>query len=608
MTVDAAPDVLSTVLAGFEARTDAFTPDDVGAALTAVVHTVTAPSVAERAAGAAELIAFGVRPWPNYGSPWGTYFGPTMSAERADGSEVHFPDIAQANVATVEHWRARAIATGHPVLKARYADLAWDLGPQIAPAAKRDGGSALLAVDAYLAAALLPGHSTPDALDNASRALALAIAINNPIRRDAARALLLKIDADAKANGEPWTAAYDILLGQPKCGLTPDEKAALVADLETALARYADTSVAASLDPHHVQAVAERLLIHYRKLRQSDDERRVHGVVAKVTEHFASLGNALLASSILNQAMGAYQAAGQPEEAERIRRLLVTKVHEANAEMKPIRTEMRISFDEIAAFKAEIVAGSPSRTVARIAWHFLLKKKELEDLLEQQKASAPLMSHLTQTIMGDDYQVASIGSVDDDPLGRVLRQAALSLQIHTPWLSWALDAMHDTYKLQVGDFVGWSNRAGLFDDGVLLAAGIEAWMGGDDLKAIHILIPQIERGLRNLADRVGRPSTKPHPHFKGAQVAISMGDIVFNHDTIAAFGPQGPDLAVHLAALYADPRSMNLRNELAHGLLDWRAMHSGTLLWVVHTLLVLGLWRSPADDKPADFEMSAGGV
>jgi lysyl-tRNA synthetase class 1 len=308
---------------------------------------------------------------------------------------------------------------------------------------------------------------------------------------------------------------------------------------------------------------------------------------------------------VLNQTMEAYKAAGQPEEAERIRRLLVTKVREANAEMKPIRTEYTITFDEVEAFKAEIVKGGPGLSLARIAWEFLLKKKELEDLLEQQKTSAPLMSHLTQTIMGEDYQVASVGSVEDDPLGRVLRQANMSLQTHTPWLGWALDAVHDSYKLQVGDFVGFCNRAGLFDDGILLAAGIEAWMGGDDLKAIHILIPQIERGLRNLVERVGRPPTKAHPRFKGAQVAISMGDIVFNKDTIAAFGPKGPNLALHLAALYADSRSMNLRNELAHGLLDWRAMHPGTLLWVVHTLLVLGLWRSPADNKPVESEPSA---
>ena len=55
------------------------------------------------------------------------------------------------------------------------------------------------------------------------------------------------------------------------------------------------------------------------------------------------------------EAEAALKAAGEADEAERIRRLLVTKVREANAEMKPIRTEFSITFDEVDAFKKQIV-------------------------------------------------------------------------------------------------------------------------------------------------------------------------------------------------------------------------------------------------------------
>ena len=74
MSLDATPTVFSSVLAAFDARTDALTPDDVNAALGAAAQAVTMPSDAERAAGAAELIAFGVRPSLN-GSPWGPISG-----------------------------------------------------------------------------------------------------------------------------------------------------------------------------------------------------------------------------------------------------------------------------------------------------------------------------------------------------------------------------------------------------------------------------------------------------------------------------------------------------------------------------------------------------
>ncbi|MFZ0650164.1 MAG: DUF4209 domain-containing protein, partial [Pseudolabrys sp.] len=47
----------------------------------------------------------------------------------------------------------------------------------------------------------------------------------------------------------------------------------------------------------------------------------------------------------------------------------------------------------------------------------------------------------------------------------------------------------------------------------------------------------------------------------------------------------------HLLALYVDVRGLNLRNELAHGLLHRGALHGHMARLVLHSLLVLGLWK-----------------
>ena len=52
---------------------------------------------------------------------------------------------------------------------------------------------------------------------------------------------------------------------------------------------------------------------------------------------------------------------------------------------------------------------------------------------------------------------------------------------------------------------------------------------------------------------------------QGASVSINMGDILYSQDIFEALGP---DLTLHFVALYADPRGLNLRNELAHGLMQ----------------------------------------
>jgi hypothetical protein len=48
---------------------------------------------------------------------------------------------------------------------------------------------------------------------------------------------------------------------------------------------------------------------------------------------------------------------------------------------------------------------------------------------------------------------------------------------------------------------------------------------------------------------------------------------------------------------YADPSGMNLRNEIAHGLMDSNQFywHLGNL--IVHSLLILGLWKEFAERR-----------
>jgi lysyl-tRNA synthetase class 1 len=90
--------------------------------------------------------------------------------------------------------------------------------------------------------------------------------------------------------------------------------------------------------------------------------------------------------------------------------------------------------------------------------------------------------------------------------------------------------------------------------------GVTAWYDQDFVKAAHVLVPQIEVGLRAIVSQIGKPVTKPHPTIQGVSVAIGMGDMLYTKDVRDALGD---DLTIHFLALYADPRGFNLRNDLA---------------------------------------------
>jgi lysyl-tRNA synthetase class 1 len=204
------------------------------------------------------------------------------------------------------------------------------------------------------------------------------------------------------------------------------------------------------------------------------------------------------------------------------------------------------------------------------------------------------MAHLQRMIIADDHVAAKIGSVHDDPFGRLLQQTNLSFGLDAIWLQEALFRTVEAHNALPEHFAGWANRLNLFDDITFLVEGVRAWYDRDFIKAVYVLVPQIERGLRSIAGKLGRPLTKPHPTLSDVGVAIGMGDILNSPDLTAALGP---DFSLHFLALYADPRGMNLRNRVAHGLINSEAISEQLVRLLIHSLLVLGIWKELAEKR-----------
>jgi len=160
----------------------------------------------------------------------------------------------------------------------------------------------------------------------------------------------------------------------------------------------------------------------------------------------------------------------------------------------------------------------------------------------------------------------------------------------------ALERAKERHALTPHHFVGWAARTGLFENLSLLLEGVKAWYEEDWVKAVHVLVPQIELGLRGIVAALGKPITRPHPTVPGVSVAIGMGDILYSKEIAPALGE---DLTLHFLAIYADPRGFNLRNDLAHGLLGPERINRGQTVRLIHTLLVFGIWEELAKARDA---------
>ena len=589
------PKSIMEVVTAFDARTDTFEATDLHFAIGAAAGELDEET---RRGAFAEWSAFGFMPTLGEPGPWDCHYGPMTTFQTPDGGFHYQPDLGHVDPEIIDYWGARAASSKHPALVARYADLAWELGAKVAGAKVRQDIAAL-AADAYVAAAAQTGREPALAIKDAVRSLRLAIRIRDDGRIGAARTQLLALHQACIDIGDCRLEPFDVLTAERKAEIDLAVRDKLVVDLEALLKRFVDPQ-GAYFDPHVAKDVADRLVKHYAKVGQKAEVQRVHLAIAKAFEHFASLGSAMLASTLLQTSMEAYRAAGDRTEGERVRRLMAEQIRASHEEMTEHRAEFTITADDRETFLAAILAEEPSQTFMNLAVQMTMKRGQIETQIEELAKAAPLMAMISQSLISDDRVVATVGSVADDLFGRVIRQACFMIDFSTPWLHIAITRAIEKHSITATEFGVFINRGGLFGDGALLAEGLEAWFARDFVKAVHVLVPQVELGLRTLAGLKGQPTTKPSQKYGGAQMAVTMGDMLYTPDYVAAFGQFGRDLAVHFAALYADPRGKNVRNEMAHGLMTKAEASEGLMLWIIHSLILLGAWVAPPGEGAPD--------
>ncbi len=192
--------------------------------------------------------------------------------------------------------------------------------------------------------------------------------------------------------------------------------------------------------------------------------------------------------------------------------------------------------------------------------------------------------------LGEQQIIAEIGSVENDLEGRTVMQTLENIGFSVPFLAVVMDKLRERYTLAASDLLSLLHQSPAFDEDrkELLLAGLTAFLDGDYVKAIHVLVPQVEHILRRLLGMLGRPTSKHIRVNLGVMQEKSLDDILSDPAMRKALGD---DLRRYLSAFLVDRRGHNLRNRLAHGLMAPREFNRGIGDRVVHVLLVLGMIR-----------------
>ncbi|MGI2325430.1 MULTISPECIES: DUF4209 domain-containing protein [unclassified Methylococcus] len=171
----------------------------------------------------------------------------------------------------------------------------------------------------------------------------------------------------------------------------------------------------------------------------------------------------------------------------------------------------------------------------------------------------------------------------------------------------ALEVLLLEHRLREIDFIALArsspivpkDRAGLF--GKALFAGYER----DFVTALHLLIPQIEHLVRVHLKQAGARTTNIDKN--GIQNENGMSTLLELPEAVQVFGK---DLTFELKSLFCDAFGPNLRNELAHGLLDEDGCNSPFAIyaWWLALQLIFNTWWNSANPAAGQQEVNDGQI
>ncbi len=346
----------------------------------------------------------------------------------------------------------------------------------------------------------------------------------------------------------------------------------------------------------HSSTMAGQALAQYHYVRQNYDRaKEATRAYGELKLELTTTMTASIAVHHISDVLEDYRRQGLREDADRVRLLLEERGKGVAAEMKRIWIPIRIDSENVERFTREVLnVDDPYVALFRVAYSTLPNVDLIRGQLDA-RAEGFLMRHLIPTsITGDNgLPVAVVNTYDDDQHGNLVMETARAMNFDSVYLLNSLDEWKKKFDIE-----GIQETPDLYDSPLIVEDripffrdGLAAYEAGDYLKAIHVLIPQVENCLRRLLELLNLSPTKSSDEGDGTYELKNMYDCLNEKDVREALEDK---LWYFLKALYVDNRGLNLRNVMSHGIAEYEAFNKLNAALVVQSVVLLSIVRPSA--------------
>lgn len=528
-------------------------------------------------------------------------FGELMSGTTKNGETFKYPDPERDfPPEVIEYYRRRIQETNNPILKARYADIAWEFG--------RDFKAAVAAAEAYLECSdiYIEQGWDLDVADALTRSVSLALGLGN---KELLQTALDKLTAQTirLVDCQRFRAVLDFV----ETILNNYRKLDGIVDLEffAEITKKATVHYVQQSDYHFERSF---LQLHGRIRRaQRDLDAAVKADLQVVESYIREAefrrknypGGNMVAASLYEEALKVLvNLGGFPDRVDELKVLIAECNRAAQAtEYHVVSTSVNISTEVIEEHLGHYEVENIGIFLALMRQdpNLIPSWERAVEFAKEAAAEFPFQHFITKQVMRGDICVKTISGDQESIDYSAIQQFLLEQKYH----SLILMQLFSRLSTQFGDY-----RDGLLSflaesDVIspnrvdILGVAVERFYHQDYISATHIMVFQIEGILRDMLGKLGFPTFS---YKNGEMRERTLTDILEAFKGINGFDA---DLWWLISICLNDLRGLNLRNEIAHGLFPpahFTRQTAELLLFILVKILAYRIISSAEKDKMDD--------
>ncbi|PGZ76948.1 hypothetical protein COE55_18490 [Priestia megaterium] len=506
-----------------------------------------------------------------------------------------YPTLESITLEALTYWKKRATETSNDILRARYGDLVWNFHKSLKIQVNEAFNCAKLSIQSYLTIVKNRLINDPFILNEmVIRAYYLAKSLNQ--KEDIEEVQVAMIDLEKSVPEDShislWGFSYDNLILE-KSEINEEQKTEIIDAINSRFVALLQRANSGENNWHALEFAVSKLITYYFK---EGDKDKIQPILIKLEDSVdQSKFNSHLKGYRYQQIYKLYESVQIHTEASRLLRKIENTAVEGLENLKMISVKTDLEQKELEEFISIFTTGDIEVDLPNIAVYFIPKIDQYE--LQIQKRESQGIGVLNRFFSHSPINQAGLAMATLDMTERenqLAQEITMGFQISSQYLFTIMNEFIKKHQLNENTFTEILSNKLIHDKKMetLLKVGLKHYLNNDYISAAHLLIPYVESTLRNVIRENGGNIYKPNK--KGGYDAFLLGDILSSQILKEVLTP---DIIFYFKLVYNDVRGYNLRNNLAHGLVEPSYFNAYTVQLIIHSLMILSCIRPLTNEQ-----------